>query len=102
MSKRYIVAVDSSTKEQANAFSEFLKSNGLGWWHWLDNFWLIVDTRDQFSASKIRDKLGETHPRVHNLVIELNEYGDTWSGLGPSSAKRNMFTWIKETWGKYK
>lgn len=102
MSKRFIVGVDSSTEEQDKAFLSFVKSHGLGWWHWLENFWLITDSSDQLTASDIRDELGKTYPGVHKLVIELSDSGDTWSGYGPKSEKRNMFNWLNETWGKYK
>ena len=100
MSKRYIVAVGSSTKEQTEAFLEFIRSNGLGWWHWVEHFWLITDIRERFSAGDIRDELNKTHPKITKLVIELRDDGDTWAGHGPSSEKRNMFDWLNETWEK--
>lgn len=101
MGKRYIVAVDSSTKEQNNALVEFIRKNSLGWWHWLENFWLLTDFRGNFSAKQIRHVINETHPKVYCIVIELNEHGDTWSGWGPRSDDRNMFKWLNETWGLY-
>jgi hypothetical protein len=102
MRKRYIVAVNSSTKEQVESFIEFIKANGLGWWHWLDNIWLLTDSAGILNAKKVRDEVSDTFPNINNLVIELNETGDTWSGFGPNSDKRNMFNWLKKTWIKYK
>ena len=102
MSKRYIVALDSSTIEQNDAMKDFVRENGLGWWYWINDFWLLTDPREKFSASEIRDVVGKTHPKTECLVIELNDYGDTWSGFGPKSEYRNMFTWLKKTWSKYK
>jgi len=101
MSKRYIVGLDSSTEEQDDAFLQFINDNGLGWWHWLNNFWLITDSSGKFSAGEIRDELNESHPSVEKLVIELSDSGDTWSGFGPKSEDQNMFTWLRKTWSKY-
>jgi len=100
MGNKYIIALDSSTKEQNQALKDFASDNGLGWWYWINNFWLITDPREKFSASDIRDVVKTTHPRVYCFVIELNDYGDTWSGWGPGGEKRNMFNWIKNTWDK--
>ena len=100
MSKRYIVAVDSSTKEQNDAFLEFIKVHKLSWWHWLENFWLIIDSREELTVKGIRDELNKMYPRIHNLVIELSEDAKKWAGYGPSSEERTMFKWLKETWGE--
>lgn len=102
MSKRYIVAVDSSTKEQETAFLALVKADGLGWWHWLNNFWLLTDSEGQLSASEIRHKIMETYPTIHCLVIELSGTEDTWAGYGPNTEARDMFKWLKNTWGRYK
>ena len=100
MRKRFIIGLDSTTKEQNEAFLEFVKEHGVGWWHWLGNFWLLADSGGRFSADDVRNKLKETHPGVHTLVIELSEHGDTWAGYGPKSENRNMFKWLRETWSK--
>ena len=102
MIKRFVVTLNSSTKEQNGAFIAFVKENGLGWWHWLDNFWLLTDRSGKFTAITIRDKADEFYPGVHKLVLQLDETGDTWAGFGPNTEKRNMFTWLIDTWDKYK
>lgn len=101
MSKRYIIALDSSTKEQNDELKDFVSEHGLGWWHWIKNFWLITDPNEKFSASRIQDVLAETHFGIDCFVIELNDDGDTWAGYGPKTEKSNMFRWIKETWNRY-
>ena len=102
MGKRFIVALDSSTEEQNEAFQAFIKENNLGWWHWLEGFWLLVDPQEKFGASEIIDVLIETYSDVHCLVIELSDSGDTWFGFGPKSKERNMFNWLSDPWDKYK
>ena len=95
---RFIVALDSSTVEQNDAFRQFIKDNGLLWWHWLDDFWLIVGSSGGFTAADIRDKAKECFPGVHLLAIRLDENGDRWSGFGPNTEESNMFEWLQETW----
>jgi len=76
----------------------FINANRLGWWHWLDNFWLLVDLKGELDAIRLTDKVKASFPGVHNLVIELNEAGDTWYGFGPNSGEQNMFNWLQKNW----
>ncbi len=99
MRKRFIIGIDSTTEEQTEAFYKFAKEQNLGWWHWLANFWLLIDSQGHFSAADIRDKLNETHPGVNNLVLELDEHGGVkWAGFGPTSENQNMFRWLHDYW----
>jgi len=97
MKKRYVVAIDTGTKEQNDAFVKLLRERGLGWWHWLTNCWLITDSRGQLSASELRDKVQSTF-QCNCLVLELRDGDDTWAGYGPQTEKRDMFKWLKENW----
>jgi hypothetical protein len=105
MKKRYIIALDSSTEGQNNAFRRFIKDSNFSWWHWIENFWLLIDSAGEYNSEKIRDKVDELFPGVYNLVIELNEDYDTWQGFGPAGGgeekeKGNMFTWLRDNWKK--
>lgn len=97
MKKRFIVAVDSSTPEQEQAFREWIA--GRGWWHWLNNFWLIADSSGEMTASEILDRVRGCYPNVDCVVLELRPDGtDTWAAFGPYSDKRNMFNWLRRNW----
>ncbi|PSS71686.1 hypothetical protein AYI85_04935 [Shewanella algae] len=98
MKKRFAVALDSNTKAQNELFKQYIKENGYGWWYWIDGFWLLVDSSGKLTANQLRDDLGEFYPGVHKLVLELRGDDDTWSGYGPKSEKKNMFSWIKKNW----
>lgn len=100
MRRKFVVAVDSSTPEQAEKLGEYIKNNGLGWWHWLNNFWLLTDQYGKKTASDIRSDLKDIFPGVHLLVLQIDREGDTWSGFGPSGDKKDMFAWLKSTWDK--
>lgn len=98
MRKRFVVCLNSSTNEQNEKFKEFIKESRLGWWHWLSNSWLLVDSKGQCTASSLRDQLNRNYPGIHSLVLELRGDDDTWAGFGPSGEDKNMFKWIKENW----
>ena len=98
MKKRFVVMIETSSKEQNDSFLEWIKEERLGWWHWFQNVWLLSNSRGHLSASDIRDKLKEFYGTANTLVLELRGADDTWSGRGPKNEKRNMFKWIKSNW----
>jgi hypothetical protein len=99
MKKRFVVMLDSSTKEQNEAFREYLKAATPGlWWHWLENSWLLVDPKGTLTASELTDKVMVTYPGVSNLVLEFSDDHDTWSGFGPMKPEKNMFPWLRKNW----
>ena len=98
MKKRFIVCVDMPMKEEDNAFLDYVKSKGLGWWHWINGVWLLVDSNGKSTASEIRDATGKHFNNRNRLVIELDKDGDTWSGHGPKSQDNDMFDWIHRNW----
>jgi len=98
MKKRFVIALDSHTKAQDDAFKEYISNKKYGWWYWIDGFWLLVDSSGELTANKLRTDLGEIYPGVHKLVLELHGNGDKWSGFGPNSETKNMFSWLKKNW----
>jgi hypothetical protein len=102
MKKRFIIATAEATPEQNKAFLQKINEAGAGWWHWINNFWLIADWKGQFSVAELRDLIKELYPGADMIVIELNEYDDTWASYGPERAGRSMSKWLRETWSKAK
>lgn len=100
MKKRYIVCVNNSTKEQDEKFVEFIKSKNLGWWHWLNNTWLLVDDSGILTAADIRDSARDIFTPEYNIVIEIGQTTDTWSGFGIKTEDKNMFAWLHKNWKK--
>ncbi|AYZ32601.1 hypothetical protein [Serratia sp. FDAARGOS_506] len=100
MRRKYIVALDSSTAEQNEEFRKYIKKNGMGWWHWLNNFWLLTDSEGKKTAGDIRTDIRKFFPGIRLLVLQIDKEGDTWAGFGPNSDEKNMFTWLKSTWDK--
>src|SRR5262245_55414180 len=100
MKNRYIICINNSTEQQEKKFIEYIKSYGLGWWHWLNNTLLLTDPKGKLNAGMIRDSLRDIFPDENILVIEINATKDTWSGFGPNTEEKNMFTWLKKHWVK--
>lgn len=98
MSKRFIIGIDESNEDQNQEFLNFLKANDFGWWHWIDNLWLLTTDSDKHDAVSLSNKLNSIYPSIRRLVIELNKDGDTWAGFGPSSKVANMFDWLNSDW----
>lgn len=98
MRKRFIVTLDSSTDEQDKAFIGFIREHGLGWWHWISTNWMLVDSKGKFTAKTLRSELMRIYPSINMIIIEISDEGDTWAGFGPNGEKKNMFTWLKNTW----
>jgi len=96
--KRFIISLNNTTRQQQKEFADYLTRTGVGFWHWLENTWLIVDRNNVFTAEQLREILDLFFPKVHNLVIQLNHYNDTWAGFGPSGDNKNMFNWLNTTW----
>lgn len=100
MKNRFVVGIDSMSTEQESAFVDYLRSNGYGWWHWINNFWLVVDISNTLTSAKLRDDLMEIAPKTNLLVIQIK--GDhTWAGFGPSTKERNVFNWLHNSWKKF-
>ena len=96
MKRFFIIGLDPITKEETRGIEEWLSSNEAYWWHWLDGMWLVVSRDSDISVSYIRDNVRDITNRTTNLVVEVEPV--TWSGLGPSSDERNMFSWIHQNW----
>ena len=96
--KKFIVTVESPTKDEATEFHQWIKSQNLGWWHWMDPMWLLT-SKDEITATKIRDKAKEVFSQKPVMVIEIIGQ-NRWAGFMPSSKTggKSPFTWLRTTW----
>lgn len=98
MTKRIVVALSSATKEQDKAFIEYLKDQQIGWWHWVANFWLLVDHSGKETAEHLNLELEKIYPQVIRLVLERHGKDAHWSGFGPDGKERDMSKWLIKNW----
>ena len=101
MRKRFVIALGSTTKEQNDAFREYLNKIAPGrWWHWIQDLWLIVDPNGELNATSLREKASEYYPAVTCLVLEIGHDDDTWAGFGPAASGKSMFPWLEKHWDR--
>lgn len=93
----FVVGIDPISPEQTETFRKWLDRDGVGWWHWVEGLWLITTFEEEMGIEDIRDKICEISPGTTTLVLEVTPA--TWAGYGPSSGKKNMFSWLKTDWG---
>jgi hypothetical protein len=92
-----VVATDPLSAEQERTLKNAL--NVAKWWHWLPNFWLIVDEADSLSADSIRDEIHKIDVTKRAMVIEVDH--KIWSACTKKDTKgRDMVDWIRNTWDK--
>jgi hypothetical protein len=96
MNRRFIVILQNDhSPRQQERMMEFVKKNGFGWWHWVDNVWVLVDGSGTWTCPLLRDAFNNIFPSVHKLVLEG---GRSWAGFGPSKPPIDWFTWMRENW----
>ena len=94
MKRRFVVAVDKPTPQQAEAIN-FIFRDHYPWWHWIAGLWLVVDATGALNARWIRDRVGEIAPGVRSIVLEVSSAD--WAGVGkPPPA--GMFDWVRSEW----
>lgn len=99
MKKLFIVTSNPTTVEQDKVFQSWIEPR-FGWWHWMNQTWMLIDTTGTHTASEIRDQCVECFPGIYVIVFEITG-ANTWAGFGansPTDENNNMFTWIKEHW----
>jgi hypothetical protein len=95
VSKRFLIISDPLDADQVKGLKDAL--SGSGWWHWLPNFWLVIDTEEAWSAVSLRDKIRSLNSDVRCLVMEIKS--ETWAAMTKRNAKGVQMTdWIESNW----
>lgn len=95
MAKRFVIATDPLTADQEKALKEVL--DAARWWHWLPNFWLVLDESESLSSEEIRDAVMRINSTARAIVIETDSV--TWAALTKKDSKgRDMSTWLHNYW----
>lgn len=99
MTKRYSVALNNTIQAQDEEFVSYVKSNGMAWWRYVGNFWLLIDYNEAKSVQSLRNDLLRIFPGVHCFVLDVtNTEKGQWAGFGPNQAPNDMFQWLHDTW----
>ena len=100
MKRRFVVGIDGETEEDVAKFMKYVRQNGLGWFHWFNNFWLLTSRGGTVTAADIRDELTEYLDDKNVVVVQVE--GVTWATYGPQGEgegkKKNISRWLTRTW----
>jgi hypothetical protein len=95
--KYFVVALSPINEVQSKLITA--QFTGKAWWHWIDNFWLVVDSSDTASCASIRDELHKIVPTARKIVLAVDPIKDGWAGAGPRTPQ-DMFEWVIGHWPK--
>lgn len=89
MRKVFIVTVDGdATREQRDAFTDYVRelndTLGVGFWHHLTSTWLVSDSSDTLTVTKLRDKVNELMPSVNVVVLSTTSF-TPWAVSAPKA-----------------
>ena len=83
--------------EDEKAFAAYLDSLECYWWHWIENFWMIVDPHNRLTALSLRDALLQItsagRPSRRFIVVDA-EGSRTWGG----AATQEEANWLPDVW----
>jgi hypothetical protein len=96
MKKSFVIAAGPLSRDEERAITEHFRDK-YAWWHWIDGFWLIIDSSGNLTAQDIRDHLHQVAPSARLLALEVQGISD-WAGIGPETEGKNMFRWIRKYW----
>ncbi|MGO8881188.1 MAG: hypothetical protein ACLQMS_16995 [Desulfomonilaceae bacterium] len=93
MKKRFVVCVDSPTRQQEDSITLFFeKEDSLNYWHWFSHSWLVVAREDDWTTKSLRKTLNDIVPGVSIIVLQIEN--GKWSIKGD----KKSFNWLHETW----
>jgi hypothetical protein len=87
---KIVILVDSGTLEQRNAITAFVKAQGVAYWHWFPDAWLI-STNNSINLREWRDEIKTLTPAL-NLLLFTFEDTTNWSVRGNAGS----FEWLKK------
>jgi hypothetical protein len=99
MRRRFVVAIDALTKPQQTRISQYVSEAGCGWWHWIENFWLLTTKQDNCNYEAFEDMLHEMSPNGRWVALERPE-DITWRAGNATNPKgRKISDWLHSPWG---
>ena len=96
MNNRFVIALDNGTPEQQDVITQFLKSKGYEFWHWIEDLWLLSNVPVGTTPRSLWQELNEL-PEIagqNMIVLMMNSSIAHWGQL-PQSA----WLWLSKNWG---
>ena len=94
MTQTYVIALDKATKTEKELVTESLRGTSHGWWHWMDNVWIVLDGSGVATAVSWRDHIQNLIPETGRRILVLEIEPGAWAGRGPKEGH----DWFHENW----
>lgn len=95
--KSFIVATNSAPTIVRDALTAFLQTRPWGYWHHVNDLWIIAELPDEYTAQKLWNEITTAVPicePVTMLVLSMDQPRTYW-GRGP----RPGWDWLKQYFG---
>ena len=96
MRKKYIILTTEESTETSTVLVKYFTDNKFGYWHWINNVWLLDEGAIKRDKVEIRDAIGKLLPSFHFIVMDMEK--PNWTARGDDSPANNMFTWLQQNW----
>jgi hypothetical protein len=67
---KHFILLASGTTEQYNQVTQIFQGTNYGYWHWIDNVWLIRSPFDGDTAAGFRNNIMNRIPGLHFIILE--------------------------------
>lgn len=96
MTRYFTLATDPMSAEEEKKFISKIP-DGVGWWHWLPNYWLLKDPTETLEAKHLSDNIFEINQTVRCLALQVEP--TSWSARSRKDSKgRLMADWLDSNW----
>ncbi|ADU11997.1 hypothetical protein [Asticcacaulis excentricus] len=96
MAKFFVLSTDQLTAQQITQLKNKL-GKVIGWWHWLPNFWLIKDPKDEMQVGQLTQYISEINPMARCIAMEVDPVNWAARARNDSNGK-SMTAWIEGEW----
>lgn len=95
MGSKYIIAVDGASKEVKDAITTRISGTGYGYWHWMEDIWLVAGVPDNVTPKSFSDWLEETPgcSLLTHIVIKVDTPSSYWG-----RANKQGWGWMEKYW----
>lgn len=100
MKRRFVVGLDSFTKEQHEEFKNKIDGPGIYWWHWIDGMWLITTDNDEITTGKIIEQIRTVNEKSRAVVFEFPEDVTWTTTVHKNASGKKISDWLKSKWAE--
>ena len=97
MTRQFVIAVEGASKRMKDAVTNLLDGSEYGYWHWMEDLWLIAGVEGDVGAQSLGEWIEEEIPGLSSLnylVIEIAPGKEYWG-----RNVKKAWDWMEQDWG---